>query len=106
MDLAKLSDGFPSEAEIHAMTELFKVLGDPTRIKMLLLFFSQESCVSEIAAKLHVTESAVSHHLQILRLNGLVKRRREGKTIFYCSMDKHLSSIMAQGWDHVIDMIK
>lgn len=101
MDTVTLPKELPPESEINGMTELFKVLGDPTRLKMLFLFSSQESYVGEIASKLHVTESAVSHHLQILRLNGLVKKRRTGKTIFYCLTDQSANNIMTLALEHV-----
>lgn len=57
MDTVRLTDELPSEVEINDMAELFKILGDPTRIKMLFLFSSREFCVSEMAEKLHVTKS-------------------------------------------------
>ena len=70
----------PRGQELEDLTQLFKVLGDPSRVKILFQIGSSEACVSDEADKLSMSESAVSHHLHVLRMNGLVRWRREGKT--------------------------
>lgn len=87
--------------EIEALTQLFKVLSDPTRMRILLLISLQEKCVNEVADELNMSEAAVSHHLRILRMNDLVRYRRDGKLIFYELDDDHVRLIMAQGKEHV-----
>ena len=94
-------------ADIHTLTNLaalFKVFGDPTRIRILhTLLLRQELCVQEIAGLLEMTQSAISHQLRVLKQADLVKFRRSGKTI-YCSLaDDHVSTIMAQGLEHVLE---
>lgn len=91
----------PQGQELEHLTQLFKVLGDPSRMRILFQISSSEACVSEVASKLNMTESAVSHHLHILRLNGLVSRRRIGKNICYMLKDDHIRSIVLQGCEHI-----
>ena len=71
------------ESDLYILTEFFKVLGNPTRIRILLLLMEQDSCVGDLAEQLGITQSAVSHQLNLLKSNKLVRRRRDGKMIFY-----------------------
>ena len=80
---------------------MFKVLGDSFRTKVLFQIGSSEACVTEVAARLNMSESAVSHHIQILRMNGLVRWRRSGKAIYYVLKDEHVRSIISQGYEHI-----
>ena len=82
-DLLKIvKDTMPDENELYDLAELFKVFGDSTRIRILFVLFEAEVCVCDLAEVLHMTQSAVSHQLKILKQNKLVKSRREGKSIF------------------------
>ena len=72
----------PDENELCDLAELFKVFGDSTRIRILFVLFESEVCVCDIADALNMTQSAISHQLQILKQNKLVKARRAGKSIF------------------------
>ena len=95
-----MNQSWPSKLqgqELENLTQLFKALGDPSRMKILFQIGSSEACVSEVAGKLNMSESAVSHHLHVLRMNGLVRRRRRGKTIYYILKDDHVRCIIAQG---------
>ena len=83
------------------LAELYKVFGDPTRIRIMYALSKQEMCVQEIANTLSMTQSAISHQLRILKQSYLVKNRREGKTIYYSLDDDHVAAIMAQGLEHV-----
>ncbi|MDE6214207.1 MAG: metalloregulator ArsR/SmtB family transcription factor, partial [Lachnospiraceae bacterium] len=78
------------ERDLYILTEFFKVLGNPTRIRILLLLMEQDSCVGNLAEQLGMTQSAVSHQLSLLKSNKLVKRRRDGKMIFYTLVDEHV----------------
>ena len=91
----------PEETELYDLAELFKVFGDSTRFKILYVLFEAEMCVCDIAQLLNMTQSAISHQLRILKQNKLVKSRREGKSIFYSLADGHVSTIIAQGRDHI-----
>lgn len=91
----------PEETELYDLAELFKVFGDSTRIRILFVLSSAEVCVCDLARVLNMTQSAISHQLRILKQNKLVKSRREGKPIFYSLADGHVSTIIAQGRDHI-----
>ena len=91
----------PEETEVYDLAELFKVFGDSTRIRILFVLSSAEVCVCDLARVLNMTQSAISHQLRILKQNKLVKSRREGKSIFYSLADGHVSTIIAQGRDHI-----
>ena len=90
----------PEETELYDLAELFKVFGD-SRIRILFVLSSAEVCVCDLARVLNMTQSAISHQLRILKQNKLVKSRREGKSIFYSLADGHVSTIIAQGRDHI-----
>lgn len=94
-------DEIPDETELNRLTDFFKVLGDPTRVKILFRLFQSEISVGELAGKMQITDSAVSHQLHVLKISGLVKKRREGKTIFYTIADAHVRSVIAQGLEHI-----
>ena len=84
------------------LSELFKVLGDKTRIKLLsLLVVEEEMCVCDIAEALQMGQSAISHQLRILKQAHLVKSRRDGKTIFYSLADEHVRTLLEQGTEHI-----
>ena len=87
--------------EAFELAELFKLFGDESRLRILLALQERELCVEELAEGLDMTASAVSHQLRILKGGRLVKGRRDGKRIFYSLADDHVSSIIAQGRDHV-----
>ena len=91
----------PEETELYDLAELFKVFGDSTRIRILFVLSSAEVCVCDLARVLNMTQSAIYHQLRILKQNKLVKSRREGKSIFYSLADGHVSTIIAQGRDHI-----
>ena len=88
---------------LYDLSEFFKVFGDSTRISIIAVLFTQgELCVCDIAEALHATQSAVSHQLRILRTAGLVKPRRDGKTVFYSLDDAHVEEIYQVGLTHIL----
>lgn len=91
----------PNEEEMYDLAELFKVFGDSTRIKILFALFADEFCVGDLADKLGMTQSAVSHQLKILKVNKLVTGRRDGKQIYYSLADEHVRTIIAMGREHI-----
>lgn len=99
--LAIVSKTMPEETELYDLAELFKVFGDSTRIRILFVLFEAEVCVCDLAQALHMTQSAISHQLKILKQNKLVKSRREGKSIFYSLADEHVRTIIDQGREHI-----
>lgn len=84
------------------LADIFKILGDPTRIKLLALLTSDEMRVSDIASALDMGQSAISHQLRVLRNARLVKFRKEGKEAWYSLDDDHVVKLMKQGLEHVI----
>jgi len=91
----------PAEESLLDLAELFKVFGDSTRIRILFVLFEAEVCVCDLAAALNMTQSAISHQLNILKRNKLVKSRREGKSVFYSLADGHVRTIISQGMEHI-----
>ena len=90
------------DKKLVQLADLYKVFGDPTRIRILYVLSRQEMCVQDIADTLDMTQSAISHQLRILKQNSLVKFRRDGKTIYYSLADTHVATIMNQGLEHVL----
>ena len=93
----------PDEDDLYDLAELFKIFGDSTRVKILYVLFESEMCVCDIAQLLGMTQSAISHQLQVLKKSKLVKYRREGKTVFYSLADSHVRTILGQGMDHITE---
>lgn len=83
------------------LSDLFKVLADETRVKIVYLLSKDELCVCDIAALLNSTVSNVSHHLRVLRTAHLVKFRKEGKQVYYTLDDEHVVHIIKEGFEHV-----
>ena len=97
----KVLGHMPGEDTLYDLTELFRIFGDSTRIRILYVLFEAEMCVCDIAALLGMTQSAISHQLRALKNARLVKSRREGKTVFYSLADDHVKTIIDQGLEHV-----
>src|SRR5262245_9377146 len=90
-----------SDASAAALAETFRALGDLTRVRMLDALARSELCVQDLAARLHLTESAVSHQLRLLRNMRLVRTRRDGRLVFYALDDQHIVGLFEQGLEHV-----
>ena len=95
--IEKVNASMPDEELLYDLAELYKVFGDSTRIKILYVLFESEMCVCDIAQLLNLGQ------LRVLKQSQLVKFRREGKTVFYSLADSHVSSILAQGMEHVCE---
>ncbi|HEX5109489.1 MAG TPA: metalloregulator ArsR/SmtB family transcription factor [Vicinamibacterales bacterium] len=87
--------------DVDGLTEIFRVLGDPTRVRILDALATAELCVGDLAHRLGVSESAVSHQLRLLRSTRIVRSRREGRMIFYALDDRHVLALFRQGLRHV-----
>ncbi len=101
--LQKVRNELPTDELLCDLADLFKVFGDTTRMKILYSLFESEMCVCAIAELLGMTQSAISHQLKVLKNANLVANRREGKTIFYFLADNHVRTIVAQGFEHLIE---
>ncbi|MDI6601640.1 MAG: metalloregulator ArsR/SmtB family transcription factor [Thermoanaerobacteraceae bacterium] len=89
------------DSTINELTYLFKILGDPTRMKILYSLSLDELCVCDIAQILNMSQSAISHQLRTLRAASLVKFRKAGKSVFYSLNDEHILTLLRQGLEHV-----
>ena len=99
----KVQKEMPSEDTLYDLTELFRIFGDSTRIRILYVLFEAEMCVCDIAALLGMTQSAISHQLRALKNARLVTSRRDGKTVFYSLADDHVKTIINQGMEHILE---
>jgi DNA-binding transcriptional ArsR family regulator len=87
--------------DVDGLTEIFRVLGDPTRVRILDALAAAELCVGDLAHRLGVSESAVSHQLRLLRSARIVRSRRAGRMMFYALDDRHVLALFRQGLRHV-----
>ena len=99
--IEEISSQMPAGTFFLKVAELFKVIGDPTRMKIIWCLEGRELCVCDISNVLGMTKSAISHQLGVLRANNLVKFRREGKNIYYSLADDHIRQILDAGAEHV-----
>ncbi len=90
-----------NENILFDVAELFKCFADSTRIRILYSLIGGERSVNEIADLLNMNQSAISHQLRILKDAKLIRKRRDGKTIYYALDDDHVYNIIAQGIEHV-----
>ncbi len=91
----------PDEAKIQALAETFKVLGDPTRVRIVMALTKVELCVCDLAALTGLSVSAISHQLRMLRNLKLVKYRRKGKMAYYSLDDEHIEQLIQVALEHV-----
>jgi ArsR family transcriptional regulator, lead/cadmium/zinc/bismuth-responsive transcriptional repressor len=94
-----------AEPSVTALADTFKVLGDSTRVRILDALSQRELCVQELADVLGLTHSAVSHQLRLLRDSRLVRRRRDGRQMFYALDDHHIVGLFKEGLEHVEERI-
>ena len=87
-------------SDIDHLTEIFRVLGDPTRVRILDVLSRSEVCVQDLAGALQLSESAVSHQLRLLRSARIVRARRSGRNVFYALDDHHVLALFEQGLRH------
>jgi DNA-binding transcriptional ArsR family regulator len=86
---------------IQSLAELFGILADPTRLRIVTALQSSELAVSQIAITVGMSLSAVSHQLRLLKTMKLVKYRKQGKSVFYSLDDSHIEQLLAVAAEHV-----
>src|SRR5512140_17552 len=91
------------DSTLHTLSDIFKVLGDPTRLKLCLALSRRELCVMDIAGLLALTDSAVSHQLRLLKAMRIVKYRKEGKMTYYMLDDDHVEQLINLSVRHVTE---
>lgn len=97
----KVLENQPDDVCLYDLSELFRIFGDSTRIKILYSMFDTELNVGDMAKILNLSQSSVSHQLRILKDAKLVKFRREGKSMYYSLDDDHVRMILSLGMEHV-----
>jgi DNA-binding transcriptional ArsR family regulator len=85
------------------LAETFRLLGDPTRLRLLEALYVEELCVCDLAALVGMSSSAVSHQLRLLRAAGLVRYRKSGKMVYYTLDDTHVRDLFETGFLHVAE---
>ena len=103
INVAKARDEIPKTEEIQGLADMFKALGDPTRLKIVTALVTVELCVCDLSAVCGLSESAISHQLRILRNLRIVKYRREGKIVYYRLDDSHVESLVKQSLAHIVE---
>lgn len=91
----------PDEVTFLKLSEVFKLIGDLTRIKILWCLDNNEMCVCDIANVLNMSKSLVSHQLAVLRKSEIVKSRRSGKEVYYTLDDEHIRTLYEIGIKHI-----
>lgn len=90
-----------ADKEVLSLSQVFKCLGDPSRLRILTAIEKREMCVCDLAALLGVSESAASHQLRLLRTMHLVKNRRQGPILYYSLADTHVSDLILTALEHI-----
>ncbi|MCU0824220.1 MAG: metalloregulator ArsR/SmtB family transcription factor [Leptospira sp.] len=99
-DHSPLSPTIYGSLALERAARLFRALGDEARLSLLVRLSQREACVTEIADASGEGASTISQRLRLLRSEGLVKRRREGKHLFYSLVDDHIQNLLANALDH------
>lgn len=103
-DVSQLVEGLSHEEDFQTVAELFKQLGDATRVRIFWLLCHCEECVINLSALLHMSSPAVSHHLRALRGSGLIVSRRDGKEVYYQASDTPQSRLLHQMIEQVLEI--
>ena len=90
---------------VQLLAETFRVLGDPTRVKIVFALAHEELCVCDLATIVGASQSAVSHSLRTLRQMDLVRYRKEGKIAYYSLDDEHIGRLLEEGFEHARELV-
>lgn len=91
------------ENPVAELADLFRLLGDNTRLRIVLTCLDKPIAVNGIASKLDLSNSLVSHHLRLLKAARIVKADRHGKQVFYATADQHISDILTNMLEHIAE---
>ena len=100
-NVKKAINELPNDGLIADLSDMFKIFGDQTRVKILMALESGELCVCDIAAVMDMSQSAISHQLRVLKQSNIVKTRRQGKVVYYSISDDHVKEIFDIAIVHV-----
>lgn len=101
--IKELMKSLPEIEDIYNLSDFFKIMGDSTRLKILITLIQGEFCVNELSYMLDMSQSAISHQLKTLRISKLVKARREGRSMYYSLDDEHIEDILNEALIHIRD---
>ena len=93
----------PSDAQISVIAETYRLLGDPTRLRVLLACLAAPIAVGDIARAVNASPSLVSHHLRLLRAARLVRGTRRNRQVFYETADEHIARMLADMIEHAME---
>ena len=91
----------PTENTFNHLADLFKLIGDTTRCRILFALDNDEMCVCDLANVLNMTKSSISHQLAVLRRSGVVRCRKSGKEVYYTLDDEHIVKLFESGLEHI-----
>lgn len=100
-DIGNVKEKLVDDATASELADLFKALGDQTRIRIIHALLQSELCVHDLTEVLEMGQSAVSHQLRLLRNMRIVKRRKEGKTVYYSLDDDHVEQLIKLTLQHL-----
>ena len=92
-----------SDSDVAELADMFRLLGDTTRLRIVLACLDDPISVGDIAGQLELSPSVVSHHLRLLRAARVVKADRQGKQVFYAAADQHVSGVLADMLEHIAE---
>jgi ArsR family transcriptional regulator, lead/cadmium/zinc/bismuth-responsive transcriptional repressor len=92
-----------TDDQVVELAEMFRLMGDPSRLKIIAACLQAPTCVSDIAAKYGLSQTLVSHHLRLLRAARVLRAERRGKQIFYEAADDHVKRVINDMADHVCE---
>lgn len=101
--MACLHDHPECDPALAELADLFHLLGDHTRLRIVMACLNTPIAVSDIATTLNLSGSLVSHHLRLLRAARIVKSERQGKQVFYSAADAHISGVLSDMLDHIAE---
>ncbi|MBP3852676.1 MAG: winged helix-turn-helix transcriptional regulator [Erysipelotrichaceae bacterium] len=93
----------PCDQTTDSLSQFFKVMGDVTRLKLLMALEKGELCASDLSNVVGLNRSAISHQLKALKTAKLVKSRKEGKTVYYSLDDEHIHSVLKVSLEHILE---
>lgn len=99
----KITNSLPNENNLTKLSNFYKIMGDSTRLKILMSLENDKLCVTDLACILNMSLSAISHQLKVLRDAKLVKNTKIGKTVYYELDDEHINHILDTGLEHIIE---
>lgn len=100
-ELEKMRDSYPEVEEFYQLSELYKIMSDPNRLKIIFALRMHEMCVSDLSKLLNQSQSSISHALANFRTLNLVRYRKENNCTLYSLSDDHIENIFAMGLEHI-----